>query len=58
MSSDEVVKISLKYLDKGKVICIPGFKYKIGKLIVSLMPRGIFYKFVLLYSKFKKKNKK
>jgi len=58
MSSDKVVEISLKYLDKGKVICVPGFKYKLGKLIVSLLPRGIFYKSVLFYSKFNKQNKK
>jgi short-subunit dehydrogenase len=57
MTSEDVVKTSLKYLDKGKVICIPGFNYRLGKLIVSLLPREIFYKSVLFYSKFNKRNK-
>ena len=58
MSPDEVVKTSLRYLDKGKVICIPGLTYKLGKLIISLMPRRLLYKSVLLYSKFNNKNRK
>lgn len=51
MSSDKVVEISLKYLKKDKVICIPGLIYKLVKVFVNLIPRGIFYKLVLFYSK-------
>lgn len=50
MSSDKVVDISLKYLKKDKVICIPGLEYKLVRLIVNIIPRSIFYKLVLLFS--------
>jgi len=51
MSSDKVVEISLKYLKKGRVICIPGLLYKLVKIFINLIPREIFYKLVLFYSK-------
>jgi uncharacterized protein len=54
MSSDDVVNTSLKYLKKGKVICLPGLKYKFAKFAVSLLPRQLFYIFVLAYSNRKK----
>jgi short-subunit dehydrogenase len=54
MSSDDVVDISLKYLNKGKVICLPGLKYKFARLAVGFIPRSLFYKFVSLYSNRKK----
>lgn len=50
MTSDEVVDISLKYLAKDKVICIPGFKYKFAKFISHALPRNLFYNFVAKYS--------
>ena len=56
MTSDDVVKISLKDLEKGKVICIPGFKYKLAKIIIGFLPRSFFYKLVIFYSKRKKEN--
>ena len=50
MSSDKVVDISLKYLKKDKVICIPGVLYKFVRIVINFIPRRIFYKFVLFYS--------
>ena len=42
MKADEVVNISLKALEKEKVIVIPGLHNKIIKLIVTFLPRSIY----------------
>lgn len=36
MTADEVVKISLRYLEKDKVICVPGFRNKVLVWIATL----------------------
>ena len=47
MSAEEVVDISLRYLHKGKVVCIPGLKYRLAVLLPHLIPRPLLYKLTL-----------
>ncbi len=55
MTSTKVVEIALKDMNKGKVISIPGFKYKFARSAAALIPRKLFYWFVLKYSARKSK---
>lgn len=43
MEPDEVVEASLKGLDKGSVICIPGKINKVIKHFLQALPRGQYY---------------
>lgn len=43
METDEVVRLSLKCLSKGKVICVPGCFNKAIKKTIPLLPRKSFY---------------
>ncbi len=43
MSADDVVKTSLKAVEKGTVVCIPGVRYKLIALAARLIPRKIYY---------------
>lgn len=51
MSPEEVVNISLRDLDKGKVVSIPGIHTKIFTRLLSMMPRRSYYKFIYNFSK-------
>ncbi|MEA3328973.1 MAG: SDR family oxidoreductase [Candidatus Omnitrophota bacterium] len=51
MAADEVVKISLSSLKKGKVIVIPGFFNKLIKLLITILPKNVYYKLASLESK-------
>ncbi|MVB09662.1 short chain dehydrogenase [Caprobacter fermentans] len=44
MSPEEVVSCSLKDLQKGKVICIPGLHTKLMTGMLSLIPQKTYYK--------------
>ncbi|MBC8274989.1 MAG: SDR family oxidoreductase [Chloroflexi bacterium] len=44
MLPEEVVEISLRCLDKGKVLCIPGLKNKLTVKLVNSLPRRMYYK--------------
>ncbi len=44
MLPEQVVDISLKALDKGHVVCIPGFKNKFLVKCGNLLPRSVYYK--------------
>lgn len=44
MEADKVVAISLKRLERGGGICIPGICNKILYLLLKFIPRGIYYK--------------
>ncbi len=48
MNPDEVVEISLKYLNKNKVVCIPGFWNKVLISLIKIFPRPLYYKMVRL----------
>jgi hypothetical protein len=43
MMPDRVVDISLRSLEKGKVVCIPGFINRILFRIARLLPRRLYY---------------
>ena len=43
MSAESVVDASLRDLKKGKVICVPGLKYKLLYVVVRLVPRRVLY---------------
>lgn len=59
MSPEDVVDISLKDLEKGKVVCIPGNHTKILTHLLNIMPRKSYYKFMYNFSRknFGKKDK-
>lgn len=42
MSPDSVVDYSLKRLEKGRVICIPGFRNRVLLRIASMLPRWLY----------------
>lgn len=50
MSPEEVVDISLKDLEKGKVVSVPGFHTKMLTRLFNLMPRKRYYKFMYQFS--------
>jgi hypothetical protein len=43
MKPDRVVRYSISCLNKGKVICIPGFRNRVFKFLVTLVPRPLYY---------------
>jgi short-subunit dehydrogenase len=47
MSPDEVVKISLSYLEKDRPICVPGLNNRITHLMIRFLPRKILYKLIV-----------
>ena len=44
MTADQVVRTSMRFLEKGKVVCIPGFGYKILRWVSMYVPRGLYYR--------------
>jgi len=46
MTSEEVVDISLKYLEKDKVLCVPGGNNKLARFLLKVLPRSVVYKMV------------
>jgi short-subunit dehydrogenase len=43
MSSEKVISSSLKCLEKGKVVCVPGLFYWLAVKIVPRLPRPLYY---------------
>jgi short-subunit dehydrogenase len=41
MKADDVVEASLRGLDRGKVIVVPGWKYKIGAVLMKHLPHTL-----------------
>lgn len=41
MKSDDVVEASLQALDKGRVVVIPGWKYKLGAALLKHLPHSL-----------------
>ena len=44
MTADQVVRTSMKFLEKGKVVCIPGFGYKVLRWVSMYVPKGLYYR--------------
>jgi short-subunit dehydrogenase len=51
MSAEQVVDASLRALRRGKVICIPGIRYKAAAVLPRFLPRRMLYVLVGLYRK-------
>jgi uncharacterized protein len=49
MSADQVVAASLRDLRKGKVVSIPGLRYKIAAILPRFLPRRLLYAIVLTF---------
>lgn len=44
MKPEDVVAYSMKCLEKGKVICVPGFPNRMIRRFIALMPRRLYYR--------------
>jgi short-subunit dehydrogenase len=44
MTSEEVVDISLQYLEKDKVLCVPGGNNKLIRFLLKVLPQAVIYK--------------
>lgn len=51
MSAEYVVSKSLQALQKGKVLYVPNYRYKLISMIPRLLPRKLIYRFVGKYYK-------
>ena len=51
MRPEELVDISLKALEKGKVVCIPGVKRRLLVTIARALPRRVYYKIMNVIGK-------
>ena len=48
MTPEEVVGISLQYLEKDKVVCVPGGNNKLSRFLLKVLPQAVIYKMVSL----------
>lgn len=46
MTPEEVVDISLRYLEKDKVVCVPGRNNKLSAFLLKILPQPLLYKAV------------
>ena len=44
MTPEEVVGISLQYLEKDKVLCVPGGNNKLSRFLLKALPQAVIYK--------------
>lgn len=44
MTPEEVVDISLQYLEKDKVLCVPGGNNKLSRFLLKVLPQAVIYK--------------
>lgn len=51
MRAEELVEISLKALEKGQIVCIPGVKRLFLVKFASLLPRRVYYKVMQILGK-------
>jgi short-subunit dehydrogenase len=51
MSAEKVVDTSLRALKRGKVVCIPGLKYKIAAFVPRIIPRSLMYFLAIAYGR-------
>lgn len=42
--SEEVFGISLHYLEKDKVLCVPGGNDKLSSFLLKVLPQAVIYK--------------
>jgi short-subunit dehydrogenase len=46
MTAEEVVEVSLRDLERGKVLCVPGRSRKMVRLIIKFLPQSAIYRIV------------
>ena len=46
MTPEEVIDISLQYLEKDKVLCVPGGNNKFSSFLLKVLPQAVIYKVV------------
>jgi short-subunit dehydrogenase len=46
MTPQEVVEVSLGYLEKNKPVCVPGLNYRFARAMFRVLPRGLVYNMV------------
>jgi short-subunit dehydrogenase len=56
MRPEQVVDISLKALEKGKVVCIPGVKARLIASCADVLPRRVYYRLMQVIGKKMKKS--
>ena len=44
MTPEEVVDISLQYLEKNKVLCVPGWNNKLARFLLKVLPQAVIFK--------------
>ena len=44
MTPEEVVDISLQYVGKNKVLCVPGWNNKLSSFFLKVLPQAVIYK--------------
>ena len=44
MTPEEVVGISLQYLEKDKVLCVPGGNNRLSRFLFKVLPQAVIYK--------------
>ncbi len=49
MSAEQVVDASLRALKRGKVVCIPGLRYKLAVLAPRFLPKKVIYGLAYVY---------
>jgi uncharacterized protein len=49
MTAERVVEASLRDLRRGKIVSVPGLKYRLATVLIRLLPRRLLYKIVLTF---------
>ena len=44
MEPDDVVGYSMKCLERGKVICVPGLVNRLLRALIAIVPRKMYYR--------------
>ena len=56
MDPEEIVNLAMRDLRKGQIVCVPGADAKIIRIMANFLPRKLFYKIIINFTR--KRNKK
>lgn len=56
MDPEEIVNLAMRDVQKGKVVCVPGADAKIIRFMANFLPRKLFYKIIINFTR--KRNEK
>jgi short-subunit dehydrogenase len=51
MQADEVVETSLRGLERGQVLVVPGWRYRLLVFVMQAFPRSVYYKLAIAYAR-------